>query len=174
MSEFKLENAPAELKGKSTLLSSTTQSRKNKPTKVTEVKLVFEVDLSADVKGIDFLFPGVDLHCKAVAGLEHYKGKNRTARASLPEMNIKLVYDGVEVLNQKNCPVKTKPQLKINKDGEATLVIRPMVKLDGEELAQIASYIDSDLRISMESAQVDLEHSGENVVMLRSNKVVKA
>ena len=172
MSTFELVDAVCLLKPNAQLVSAGTVSRGGKSVKTVDVKAVIEVDVSDDIaKGIDFLFPGISMYLKSVASLEHYKGEDRSSRTSLPEMNIDIHYNESLVLSKKNCPIKGRAQLKINKEGEAKLILRPLMKLDESELPALAEYIDSDLRVTCEPMQIDIEHQGEsNVKAIRRQK----
>ena len=164
MPEFRLENAEGVIKPNSSFLSHGTQSRKGNAVKTTDVKLTLEVMLADEhIKGVEYLFPDLDMYLKKVASIEWYKGEDRDSRTRIPEINVKVAYGNTTLLEQKNCPIKGKPKLKVNKDGEATLVLRPLVKVDDRELVAIAQHVESDVRISMEVEQIDLEHTGSGL-----------
>lgn len=168
--EFKFDKLAAKLKPNASIISAGTQSRGGSAVKTADVKIITEISIDKDAKGVEFLFPGLDLYLKEVAGLEHYKGEDRASRTSLPEMNVEIFYGEDSIFEQTNCPIKGKPTVKINKAGEAILVLRILTKLSSTELAKLAEHIDADIRLSLSPAQVDLEHTlgGENVVKMRA------
>lgn len=130
-----------------------------KPTRVTEVELLLELDVTNSLKAIDALFPGADEYAKLVAGREKQcKGEDRTARTKLPEMNVRIFYgdDAEPAVDSQACPVKARPQLKVNEDGEARMIVKPRCKLANKQLTEMAQLIGADVRVTMEPAQVDL------------------
>jgi hypothetical protein len=161
MQEFKLERVPAVIKPGTQLMQAVTVAggANASPRKVTEVKLVLEIDVTACPKALEFLFPGADVYMKTVAGLEHAKGEDRTARTKLPEMNVRVWYgEGTDepVFDLAGCPVKSRAQLKVDEDGNGKLILRPCGKFTNKQLADMAQLISADVRVSMEAAQMDL------------------
>lgn len=163
--KMSLSGVPAVLKPGSGWLGHTTQPRgeNGKPTPVTEMELVFELDLSEVETQADYLFPGIRQHCQMVAGLEHYKGETRTARTKLPEMNIVIDYKDDEVFAQGNTVIKKPAQLKIGHKGDAKMVIKVRVKLTAKEQTALSSKMGADIRISMEPTTQDLSEDTELV-----------
>ena len=179
MPTFKLTEAPTTIRPRSQLLAAATMPRgKNaKPEKVTEVELLLEVEVDNCIKETEYLFPDAKKYCDMVASLEHAAGEDRITRTKLPEMNVVISYDGEVIFDQLNCPVKARPQLKVDKKGEAKLILKPRIKATGKELALIAGFIDADVRLSMEPTQTDLSEDGAlvtPVTMVREKEVQTA
>lgn len=155
---FKLTDAHGTIRPKSQLIAAATMPRgpQAKPSKVTEVELLLELEVDGCIEQTEWLFPGAKLFCQTIASLEHAKGEDRTSRTKLPEMNLTVAYDGKVIFEQSNCPVKKRPQLRVDKDGEAKLILKPRVKCNSKELAQLANMIEADCRFSMEATQTDM------------------
>lgn len=161
MHEFRLEKVPAVIKPGTQLLQAVTVAggANASPRKVTEVKLVLEINVTDCPASVEFLFPGAKVYMDTVAGLEHAKGEDRTARTKLPEMNVRVWYgDGTDepVFDLAACSVKSRAQLRVDEDGAGKLIIRPCGKFTNKQLADMAQLISADVRVSMEPSQMDL------------------
>jgi hypothetical protein len=160
MSDFKLENVPGVIKPRTVLLQAVTVATGTNavPKKVTEVELLLELDVSACAKAVEHLFPGADMYMKTVAGLEHAKGEDRVARTKLPEMNVRVWYgtDTEPVFDLMGCPIKARPQLKVDENGNGRLVLKPRGKFSNKQLADMAQLISADVRVTMDPAQMDM------------------
>jgi len=166
MKRFELDNIPAQIKpGGSKWLAAATQPRgdEGKPTQITEHEIHFILNMDDCEDQVEFLFANAKQFCQMVAGEEHNKGEDRTARTKLPEMNITILYKNGVVFSQKNVTVKARPQLRVGHKGDAHLVIKPRLKFTDAELAKVAGLIGADTRVSMEPTQVDHSELGEGV-----------
>lgn len=160
MQEFRLERVPAVIKPGTQLMQAVTVAggANASPRKVTEVKLVLEINVTDCPGTVEFLFPGAKVYMDTVAGLEHAKGEDRTARTKLPEMNVRVWYgeEAEPVFDLAACSVKSRAQLRVDEDGGGKLILRPCGKFTNKQLADMAQLISADVRVSMEPAQMDL------------------
>jgi len=174
--KFELDMCPATLRPRSTLIAAATMPRGEnaKVEKVTEVQLHIELEVDACAKQVEFLFPGAKEYCQIVAGLDHAKGEDRSARTKLPEMNLGIFYREKPVFAQTNTVIKSRAQLKVDDQGEAKLILRPRVKVTGKELAELAQLIEADIRVTMEPTQMDLSEDTTVVTPITTKLRAKA
>lgn len=164
--DFKLKGASAVLKPFKVLTAATAPKGANaRPTKVTEVEMVIEVNAENQMKAIEAIFPGVDTYCKQVAGLEQEcKGEDRTARTKLQNASIKIWYgdDKDPAADVVDCPINAKAKLRVGTDGEAVLVLKPRMKLTNGELTAVAQLLAADVRIDLEPCQQSFAETGDD------------
>lgn len=164
MAEFRLVSMPGKLCPGSKLLEHSTApvGPGAKGVDVTEVHMLLELEPKAThMKQLEYLFPGTDIYCKTVAGLDHAKGEDRTARTKL-EDNISLVLcmpDGEEFARFDMASIKSRPQLKINDEGDAKLIIRPHVRVPDKMLPLLVGMTGADMLVSVDPAQQELPMS---------------
>lgn len=158
---FKLNRTYATLKPGTSFKDAVTAAGgvNAKPQRMTEVELNLEVDVTECMTAVEDLFPGADVYCKQVAGMEKAcKGEDRSARTKLPEMDVTLWYgtDPDPVFVSKSSPVNARVQLKVNEDGDGKIIIKPRVRLDNKQLTGMAQLIKANVYVSMEPSQMDL------------------
>lgn len=158
--ELRLNQAPTIIKPSRALAAATQPRGKDgKATKITELELVLHVNVSDHLKALEPVFPGADVYCKLVAGAEkECKGEDRTARTKLPDADLRIWYgdDKEPVVSLSGCPVKSRLVLRVGVKGEATLVIKPRVKLSRSELGDVLDLLSGDCRLDMEPSQQTL------------------
>ena len=158
---WKLDHVPATIKPGTAFKDAVTAAAgvNAKPTRMTEVELHLEVNVTECMKQVEDLFPGADVYCKQVAGMEKAcKGEDRSARTKLPEMDVTVWYgaDTDPVFTSQASPIKARVQLKVNEDGEGKLIIKPRVRLNNKSLTDMAQLIKAEVKLSMEPSQMDL------------------
>jgi hypothetical protein len=158
---FKLDHVPAVIKPGTSFKDAVTAAGgvNAKPTRMTEVELHLEVNVTECMKQVEDLFPGADAYCKMVAGLEKTcKGEDRSARTKLPEMDVTVWYgaDTDPVFMSQASPIKARVQLKVNEDGDGKIIIKPRVRLNNKALTDMAQLIKAEVKVSMEPSQMDL------------------
>lgn len=158
---WKLTQVPAVIKPGTAFKDAVTAAGgvNAKPTRMTEVELHLEVNVTDCMKQVEDLFPGADNYCKTVAGLEKAcKGEDRSARTKLPEMDVTVWYgaDTDPVFTSQASPVKARVQLKVNEDGDGKIIIKPRVRLNNKALTDMAQLIKAEVKVSMEPSQMDL------------------
>jgi hypothetical protein len=178
--EFILTKAPAKISSGAKFITSSTipHGSSAKPVSVSELQFELKIDVNASMKSIEALFPGVSLFSKEVAGLEFFKGEDRKTRANLPDMNLKIWYaDGDLVLDTSACVFAGKPKLRIDKNGDGTLIVSPKSKITESEFKSLRPTIgtDIDLIVSMEPSQLDFSSLDEVITekpLLKKSKKI--
>jgi hypothetical protein len=131
-----------------------------KPATVTEVQLELELEAVEALSAIGWLFNDIDLKKlgQSIAGDDDRGGIKLTAHTKLPAMNFALYYPEEDdpIFDRSECVVTSKPQLKYTETGDATLLLRPKVKLTDKELPRVCKMIDADIRVSTEKTQSDM------------------
>lgn len=156
---FVLEDAPGVIRKFHALRASMEPRDANaRATKVVEVEMVLELNVTKGLKKLDHLFPEADTIAKMISGDDKRPGIDLTARGKLGGMTLAISY-GTKKTPVVDCTlvhVKSKPQLKIDEKGECKLLIKPRCKFTAGELTEVWAMIDADGFISMKASQMDL------------------
>lgn len=156
--EFRLDKVPAVIRPRTTMLGASTApvGKDAKPVKVTEVQMTLSIKADGCMKTMELLFPTADSCAKIVAGQSDSTGMVLQANAKVPDSSIVMHYEGKPVLDMPMAVMKSKPQLRIDSDGNSTLLLRPRVKLTSKQLVEMSELIMADVTVSVLPAQMDI------------------
>lgn len=154
--ELKLDNAPAIIRPRTTILTTTTSpvGKNAKPVPVIEVQMVIEVDVSGMWKQLP-MFPNADVIANTIAGQDDGGGMVINSGAKLIDsaMTIKC---GSDVVFDGAVTIKAKLQLRIDGNGNGRLIVRPRARLTEEQLVTLTKCTNADAVVSMSPAQLDI------------------
>ena len=174
--KFTLSNTKGHLRP-SKLLRHTAEATGKRGTiaRVTEVEIVLDLEVSTkeDWRAVDQLWPNVDKMAKLVAGEDDRGGMDLTARSKLPDMTIDVfgespyvedkqgnklgdVKDRTALVHLSVCPPRGRAKLRIDEKGEGLLTLKFRGRFKALALGQIVKFLESEVWISMEAAQVDM------------------
>ena len=157
--KFKLDRLPGIIKRMQVLTASTVPDKEGRPVQMVEVEFLLEVNATNGLKELHSLFPNADVIASMVAGDDDMPGQDVTARGKLGEMAL-LIHYGAEkdpVVEIAHTLVKSRPQLKIDENGNAKLIIKPRGKLNAKGMTEAWKMLLADGFISVLEAQVDLD-----------------
>lgn len=161
--DFKLTEAPCTLT-KITLDTATNRAsgESGRSTKMVGAELVLEVDVTKCLKHVEILFPSAKVICDIVAGDETISGLDITTRGKLLETSLAFFSKTDKAQTEATIDVtgvlvKKAAKLKINKDGEAKLVIKPAMFLQSGQLSKLWECIGADSLVTVRPTQLDLE-----------------
>lgn len=171
---LKLQGAKATLVGPINVYSQSTvpHGKSAKPVKCADVQVTLYLDASDHMKLVEKLFPACDVQAKTIAGRDECKGEVRKTNTKLGDMQVAIAYGGGQVIDT-TCEVKSAPQLHINEDGNAKLVVKPRFQIPVKDVESLLEVINADVTVSLQPAQVDLSDLTELAVDDPNPKHVK-
>lgn len=161
--KFSLEGAKATLRGDARLKGK--ERHAGLGTLATTV-VTLEIDASSCWKAVEGLFPGAQIHNKAIAGGEHNGGDWNT-RSKIPDSRLQVAYGQTKlgVLDCSAAEIVGKPVLKhvkIGDDSGTTLIMRFRVKLSYEQIKSLVEHFDAEVTVSCAVLQEDLTNVSDD------------